>query len=107
MTGVSLPSSHPDEPSSPPEQMPLGMPRVGISILAVVAVILLLKYAQEVFIPFVLSGLLFYALDPVVDWLQKRWIPRALGAAVVLLTVVGSVGIVAIVSESLLVLLLT
>lgn len=57
-----------------------------------VAVVLLLKYAQEVFIPFVLSGLLFYALDPVVDWLQKRWIPRALGAAVVLLTVVGAGG---------------
>lgn len=92
MTGVSLPSSHSDEPSSPPEKMPLGVPRVGISILAVGAVILLLKYAQEVFIPFVLSGLLFYALDPVVDWLQKRWIPRALGAAVVLLTVVGAGG---------------
>lgn len=87
-----MPSSHPDEPSSPPDKLPLDVRSIGISILAVVALIVLLKYAQEVFIPFVLSGLLFYALDPIVDWLQKLRIPRALGAAVVLLTVVGAGG---------------
>jgi predicted PurR-regulated permease PerM len=85
-------SSHPAELSSPLDETRHDGRGLGISILAVVALILLLKYAQEVFIPFVLSGLLFYALDPVVDWLQKLRIPRALGAAVVLLTVVGAGG---------------
>jgi predicted PurR-regulated permease PerM len=65
---------------------------VGIAVLAAVALILLLKDAREVFIPLVLSALLFYALDPIVDRLQRLRIPRALGAAVVLLTVVGAGG---------------
>jgi predicted PurR-regulated permease PerM len=65
---------------------------VGITVLAAVALILLLKDAREVFIPLVLSALLFYALDPIVDRLQRLRIPRALGAAVVLLTVVGAGG---------------
>lgn len=92
MQDLSLSSSHPEEPSALPERTPLDVAGVGIAVLAAVALIGLLKYAQEVFIPFVLSGLLFYALDPVVDWLQKLRIPRVLGAAVVLLTVVGAGG---------------
>ena len=64
---------------------------MGISILAVLGVILLLKEAREVFIPFVLAGLLFYALDPIVDWMQSIRIPRALGAAVVMVVVVALV----------------
>jgi predicted PurR-regulated permease PerM len=63
---------------------------VGIAVLAAVALVLLLRDAREVFIPLVLSGLLFYALDPIVDRLQAARIPRAFGAAVVLLTVVGA-----------------
>lgn len=62
------------------------------AILAVIAVILLLKYAQEVFIPLVLSGLMFYALDPVVDRLQKLKVPRVFGAAAVLIAIVGTLG---------------
>jgi predicted PurR-regulated permease PerM len=65
---------------------------VGIVVLAAVALVLLLKDAREVFIPLVLSTLLFYALDPIVDRLQRLRIPRVLGAAVVLLTVVGAGG---------------
>ena len=40
---------------------------------------------QSVLIPFVLGGLLFYALDPAVDRLQKVRVPRALGAALMLI----------------------
>ena len=43
-------------------------------------------------IPFVVSGLLFYALDPAVDWLQRWKMPRVLGAALVLLIVIGGMG---------------
>lgn len=64
----------------------------SLAILAVIAIILLLKYAQEVFIPLALSGLAFYALDPVVDRLQRLRVPRVLGAAVVLIAIVGTLG---------------
>jgi predicted PurR-regulated permease PerM len=47
---------------------------------------------SEVFIPFVLAGLLFYALDPLVDRLQRWRIPRAIGAAVAVVFLLGSVG---------------
>lgn len=64
----------------------------SLTTLAVIAVILLLKYAQEVCIPLVLSGLMFYALDPVVNRLQKLRVPRVFGAAAVLLAIVGALG---------------
>jgi len=46
-----------------------------------------------VIIPFVVSGLLFYALDPIVDWMQRWKIPRAVGAAAVLLVSLGGLGV--------------
>lgn len=87
-----MPSSQPDAPALPPEQTSPGTGHASRTILVAIAVILLLKYAQDVFVPLVLSGLVFYALDPVVDRLQRLRVPRALGAAVVLLAVVGTVG---------------
>jgi len=72
--------------------LPATVRSAGVSILAVLGVILLLKEAREVFVPFVLAGLLFYALDPVVDWLRAIRIPRAIGAAIVLLFVMGAGG---------------
>src|SRR5262245_49208559 len=72
--------------------MPVDIRHVALSLGASVAVIWLLKNAQDVLIPFVVSGLLFYALDPFVDRLQRWHVPRAIGALVMLLAVVGAVG---------------
>jgi predicted PurR-regulated permease PerM len=68
---------------------PIDVRSVGITIIAVSALIVMLRYAQEVVVPFVVSGLLFYALDPSVRWLQ-RWlrVPRVLGAGLVLIALV-------------------
>ncbi len=63
---------------------------LALSVLAIIAVIFFLKNSRDVFVPLVLSALLFYALDPVVDWLQKMKVPRALGAGLVLLTLLGA-----------------
>ncbi len=53
------------------------------------AALWLLDWAAEVFIP-VLLGLMFsYALSPIVDRLQAWHIPRAIGAAVLLASIVG------------------
>jgi predicted PurR-regulated permease PerM len=76
-------------------QMPVDVRSVALSVLAVAATIMLLRYMQDVFIPLVLGGLLFYALDPFVDWLQRRKVPRALAASVVLIALVGGLAGVA------------
>jgi predicted PurR-regulated permease PerM len=79
----------PDEivpPAEPPNRRSL-----GISVLAIIAVLFLLRYAQDVFIPLVLAALLFYALDPIVDRMQKLKVPRVLGAALMLLVLIGGV----------------
>lgn len=47
---------------------------------------------QQVFLPLVLSALLFYALDTAVDRLQKWRVPRAVGAALMLLVALGACG---------------
>jgi predicted PurR-regulated permease PerM len=72
--------------------MPVDVRSVSLTIIAVGVVVAILHLAQEVIIPFVVSGLLFYALDPIVDWLQRWKLPRAVGAALVLLVALGGVG---------------
>ena len=73
--------------------MPVDVRSVSLSIIAGAAVLGVLKLAQPVIIPFVVSGLLFYALDPAVDWLQRWKTPRALGAALILLLAIGGIGV--------------
>ena len=53
-------------------------------MIAVAVVIVLLQFMQAILVPFVISGLLFYALDPGVDWLQRIKVPRVLGSAAML-----------------------
>jgi len=65
---------------------------VALTVLAVAAAILLGRYMQEVLIPFVLAGLVFYALDPLVDRLQRLRVPRPLGAGLAVILVVGATG---------------
>jgi predicted PurR-regulated permease PerM len=43
-------------------------------------------------IPFVLAGLVFYALDPLVDRLRRYRVPRAVGAGLAMAMVVSAVG---------------
>jgi predicted PurR-regulated permease PerM len=91
-------------PSQLPEVNPLGAAEpfadeqrvnargMALTVLAFAAAIMLARYMREVLIPFVLAGLVFYALDPIVDWLQRLRVPRAIGAGLVLLMVVAGAG---------------
>ena len=72
--------------------MPVDVRSVSLTIIAGAAILAVLQVAQPVIIPFVVSGLLFYALDPAVDWLQRWKMPRALGAALILLIALGGIG---------------
>jgi len=65
---------------------------IALTLLATAIAIYLLQTMQSVLIPFVVGALLFYALDPAVDWLQKVHVPRAVGAAVMLMLVMGGCG---------------
>ena len=63
----------------------------ALTVLAVAASILLLRYMQDVLMPMVLAALVFYALDPFVDRIERWRIPRSIGAAVMLLTLIGTI----------------
>jgi predicted PurR-regulated permease PerM len=82
-----------DEPPREKERVLLHMPiDVRSASMIVVATLLslyALRWAAEIVIP-VLMGLLFsYALSPLVDRLVRAGVPRALGAAVVMIALVG------------------
>jgi predicted PurR-regulated permease PerM len=72
---------------------PVGIRNLPLAVLAVIAVILLLQYASTVFIPIVIAILISYALTPVVTSLQKRGVPLAFGAAIVLVMLLSALGV--------------
>lgn len=51
---------------------PVHVRNIAFTLLSIAIVILLLQYMQPVLLPLVLGALLFYAVDPAVDWLQSR-----------------------------------
>lgn len=70
-------------------QMPVSVRSLSLAIIALVALLHLLHWASEIFIPLMLGIMLSYALSPTVSWLQKCHLPRALGAALLLLSLTG------------------
>ncbi|KXS32464.1 MAG: Uncharacterized protein AWT59_1375 [Candidatus Gallionella acididurans] len=62
---------------------------VAIGLLAVVAFVAALYLARAFFVPLLIGILASYALSPVVEWLKRCYIPRAAGAALVLVVLVG------------------
>ena len=80
------------EVSRAPVHMPVDVRSVSLAVLATLATVFMLRWASAVCIP-VMVGLLFsYGLSPVVDWLARRRIPRALSAAVLVLGIVSGAG---------------
>jgi predicted PurR-regulated permease PerM len=72
------------------------MPRrgltIGITIVALGAAVFLLQFTASVLIPLVVSLLLFYALDPLVNRLARWHVPRPSAALLVMLALVGGIG---------------
>ena len=75
--------------------VPVDIRSAALTSLAVLAGVLMLQYAQSVIIPVVLGLLVSYALDPLVSGLERRHLPRPIGAAFVLLALVGGLGYLA------------
>jgi len=80
------------EAASPLSNMPVDVRSVAISVIAVLAVVVMLQYMQAVLIPIVLAILISYALWPIVSALTRVKIPRPLGAALAVLVFLGALG---------------
>ena len=73
-------------------RMPIDVRNMSMIVIASLLGLYALRWAAEIVIP-VLMGLLFsYALTPLVNFLVRLRVPRALGAALVMIALVGGIG---------------
>ncbi|MBE0620168.1 MAG: AI-2E family transporter [Burkholderiales bacterium] len=63
---------------------------LALAVLATISLVAALYLARAFFVPLLIGILGSYALRPVVDWLETHHVPRAAGAALALIAVVGS-----------------
>src|SRR4030095_108300 len=71
---------------------PIRVQNVAVSVLATLALVVLLRYAQELFVPLVLSMLIAFALNPFVTLLQRLRIHRAIASGLVVVALIISTG---------------
>jgi predicted PurR-regulated permease PerM len=69
------------EPTRLHLHMPVDVRSVSLGVLAVIASLFALHVASAVFIPLLMGVIVSYALSPLVDRMERRRVPRALGAA--------------------------
>ena len=62
----------------------------ALALLASLAFIFALQWAQKFFIPVVFAIFISYTLNPVVRWLEKIRLPRALAVTIVMLSLLGA-----------------
>lgn len=73
-------------------QMPVDVRSASLGLLTLFAAVTLLHWASAVFIPLMLSVMLTIALQPAVSALHRWYLPRWLGAGLLLITIVGGLG---------------
>jgi len=80
--------------TTPAEPKPIIVVRnLALTVIAALAVMLVLQYAQSVLVPIVLGVLISYGLAPFVGALNRLRIPRAFGAAVAVTLLLGGLGL--------------
>ena len=88
-TAPAQPAAHAPRQRAPVMlHMPVDVRNVSLALLALFASVALLHWASAVFIPIMLSLLLTTALRPVVEVLRRCYVPRWLGAGVLLIAIV-------------------
>ena len=80
------------EPERVHLHMPVDVRSASLAVIALLASVYALHWASAVFIPLLLGVMFSYALSPAVDRLQRWHIPRALGAAGLLVAILGGIG---------------
>ena len=97
MTGTRLHSIQKTKEAGP-EQQPGGhetaleVRTISLVVIASGVAIFLLQQMQTLFAPLAFGVLLFYALDPIVDFMETIRIPRWIGAAITLVLTIAAVG---------------
>jgi predicted PurR-regulated permease PerM len=74
----------------PTIRLPVDARGAALAILATVALVVVLEWAQKFDISLLLGILFAYMLNPLVSWLEKLKVPRVAGTLIVMLGVVGA-----------------
>lgn len=73
---------------------PLDVRSTSLAVLAIIALIVFLHWAQAVLIPITFAVLLSYALTPIVDWFERHIkLHKAVGAALILTLILAGLGV--------------
>lgn len=67
---------------------------IALTIIATVALVFVLQWGRNFFIPVIFSILISYTLTPVVAWLERIKVPRIVGVGLILLTLLGGTAVV-------------
>lgn len=83
----------PGEPAPVVIDAPVGVTSLTLTVLTSIAVVVTLQYMQAVLVPVVIGILVAYGLEPFVAALARVHIRRSIGAGIVLLALVGTLGL--------------
>jgi predicted PurR-regulated permease PerM len=77
----------------PATRMPVDARGLALGVLAALAVVFSLSWAQAFLVPLLLGIVISYTLNPLVTWLEAIKIPRVLGTIIVMVSVIGTLGL--------------
>jgi predicted PurR-regulated permease PerM len=88
-------SAEPDELELGSLRLPMHVNARGLSlgILATVAFVFALQWAQKFFVPLLLGIFIAYTLSPIVLWLERHHIKRAIGATLVTVVILAAMAL--------------
>ena len=69
------------------DSAPMGARSLALTIVATIAVVFALQWAENFFIPLLLGIIIAYTLNPLVVWMERAKIPRVIGTIIVMLSV--------------------
>ena len=82
-----------DIPALPATGIPVDARGLALAVLAVLATIYALSWAQPFVVPLLLGIVISYTLNPVVTWLEALRLPRVLATVIVMAGVIGALGL--------------
>lgn len=88
---ASVPDLVPTDAGATLIHLPIDARGLSLAVLATVAVVFVLDWAQSFIISLLLGILFAYTLNPLVVWLGRLKIPRVIGAGMVIIAVVSGV----------------
>jgi len=82
-----------DIPALPATRIPVDARGLALAVLAVLATIYALSWAQPFVVPLLLGIVISYTLNPVVTWLEALRLPRVIATVIVMAGVIGALGL--------------